>query len=214
MVSYLAMASQSENLREKAYRIIRRLIIDCDLVPGSILNERELVETIGVSRTPIREALNRLEKESLVTIIPQRGAFVGAITVKVINDIYQLREIIEPEVVAMVTPIFPAASLERLRQAFLELGPEDYDRLATLDNELHCLIMDSMGNDFLNQVMANMYAQNERIRFRSNRLPQRVQEAVDEHLTIIEAMLARDPAGAREAMLTHLANSRQAAFKI
>jgi DNA-binding GntR family transcriptional regulator len=209
-----AMVIQTENLREKAYRIIKQLIITCAFDPGSILNERELVESIGVSRTPIREALNRLEKENLVTIIPQRGAFVSAITVKVINDIYQLREIIEPCVTAMVTPVFPAEGLEKYRQAFEELGPEDYDRLAKLDNELHCLLIDLAGNDFLNQVMANMYAQNERIRFRSNRLPQRVQESVDEHLTIIEAILARDPLAAQEAMRVHLAKSRQAAFKI
>ncbi len=214
MVSYSAVVMQTENLREKAYRIIKQLILTCAFDPGSILNERELVESIGVSRTPIREALNRLEKENLVTIIPQRGAFVSAITVKVINDIYQLREIIEPCVAAMVTPVFPAESLERYRQAFQELEPEDYDRLAKLDNELHCHIMDLAGNDFLNQVMANMYAQNERIRFRSTRLPQRSQETIDEHLAIIEAFLAREPLAAHEAMRVHLVKSRQAAFRI
>lgn len=214
MASYSAVAVQTENLREKAYRIIKQLIITCEINPGGILNERELVESIGVSRTPIREALNRLEKENLVTIIPQRGAFVSAITVKVINDIYQLRAIIEPSVTAMVTPIFPAESLKKYRQAFLEIDHEDYDSLSKLDNELHCCIIDLAGNDFLNQVMANMYAQNERIRFRSTRLPQRSQETVAEHLAIIEAILARDPAAAQEAMRAHLGNSRQAAFRI
>ncbi|HWQ61813.1 MAG TPA: GntR family transcriptional regulator [Negativicutes bacterium] len=209
-----ALEVPSENLREKAYRIIKQRIINCQLAPGSALNERELVAEIGVSRTPIREALNRLEKENLVTIIPGRGSFVSSITVKEINDIYQLREIIEPYVTGLVTPSFPEERLAFYRDAFLALDQDDYDGLARLDSEFHFLIMDTAENDRINQVMANMYAQNQRIRFRLTRQPARLQETVDEHMAVIEAMLARDPLKAQEAMRAHLIRSRQAAFKL
>lgn len=209
-----ALAPQPENLREKAYRIIKQRIISCQLSPGSALNERELVEEIGVSRTPIREALNRLEKETLVTIIPGRGSFVSSITVKEINDIYQLREIIEPYVTDLVAPSFPEERLAAYRDAFLALDQDDYDGLARLDSEFHSLIMDAAENDRINQVMANMYAQNQRIRFRLTRQPARLQETVDEHMAVIEAMLTRDPLKAQEAMREHLIRSRQAAFKL
>lgn len=211
---HLAPVPQPENLREKAYRIIKQLIINCDIPPGSALNERELVEQIGVSRTPIREALNRLEKENLVTIIPGRGSFVSSITVKEINDIYQLREIIEPYVTGMVTPSFPEERLVAYRDAFLALDQDDYDGLARLDSEFHILIIDAAENDRINQVMSNMYAQNQRLRFILTRQPARLQETVDEHMAVIEAMLARDPQQAQEAMREHLIRSRQAAFKL
>ncbi len=209
-----ALARQTENLRERAYRIIKQRIISCQIVPGSALNERELVAVIGVSRTPIREALNRLEKENLVTIIPGRGAFVSSITVKEINDIYQLREIIEPHIIVLVTPVFPEECLLAYKRAFQALDQDDYDGLVRLDSEFHSLLMDSAENDLINQVMANMFAQNQRIRFRLTRQPARLQETVAEHLAVIEAMLARDSLRAQEAMREHLAQSRQAAFKL
>jgi DNA-binding GntR family transcriptional regulator len=208
------VAPNGLSLREKAYEIIKNQIITCQLSPGTVLNERELVAGIGVSRTPIREALNRLEKEHLVIITPQKGASVGAITPKVINDIYQLREVLEPHVISVVTPAFPRAELLRFQASFSGLSVEDYDLLAKIDREFHYAVMYAFGNDYLNHFIDNMYAQNERIRFLSLRLPQRLSESVAEHLAIIDAMLTRDPQKAATAMRSHLANSRYAAFRL
>jgi DNA-binding GntR family transcriptional regulator len=217
-MSYLnslqAQVPIDSNRKERAYRIIKEKIISCQLPPGSILNERELVEEIGTSRTPIREALHRLEKENLVLIIPQRGAFVCEITPKIINDIYQLREIIEPNLVSMVTPKIAEDVLLRFKQEFLTLGKDDYNILAKRDNEFHFTVIDLVGNECLKQVMENMYDQNERIRFLLTRLPQRLQETVAEHVDIIDHMLARDQERAAEAMRRHLVQSRHAAFRI
>lgn len=202
------------NLKEKAYRVIREMIVGGDLPPGKVLNERELVEHIGVSRTPIREALHRLEKENLVEIVPQRGAFVCDITAKAIHEIYQLREIIEPQLIRMVTGDMPEEMLHEFRTAFLSLKPEEYDALAKLDNQFHLAVIDRIGNAYLKQMMDNMYVQNERIRFQLTRLPKRLQETVAEHVGIIDAMLACDPEAASREMLEHLINSRKAAFRI
>jgi len=202
------------SLREKAYEIIKNQIITGKLSPGIALNERELVAEIGVSRTPIREALNRLEKEHLVIITPQKGASVGTITPKVINDIYQLREVLEPHIVSLVTPNFSKDELLRFQKHFSCLSVEDYDLLAENDMEFHYAIIYAFGNDYLNHLMDNMYIQNERIRSLSLRLPQRLSESVTEHLAIIEAMLARDPLKAAAAMRSHLANARYAAFRL
>ena len=202
------------NLKEKAYRVIREMIVGGDLPPGKVLNERELVEHLGVSRTPIREALHRLEKENLVTIIPQRGAFVCEITTKVIHEIYQLREIIEPQLIRMVTGDMSEEALQEFRSAFLALNMDAYDELAKLDNDFHLAVLDSVGNEYMTQMMDNMYAQNERIRFQLTRMPKRLQETVAEHVGIIDAMLAGDPEAAAKAMLEHLMNSRKAAFRI
>lgn len=212
--SLLPNSQLDANLKERAYRIIKEKIISCQLPPGSILNERELVQEVGASRTPIREALHRLEKENLVLIIPQRGTFVCEITPKVINDIYQIREIIEPNLVSMVTPSIPEEVLLRFKHEFLGLAAYDYAVLAKRDHEFHFTIIDQVGNDCLKQLMENMYAQNERIRVLLTRLPQRMQETIEEHIAIIDGMLSRDCQRAAKAMRKHLIQSRHAAFRI
>lgn len=83
-------------LRDKAYEMIKEMIINCQLTPGEPISETELMKVVGSSRTPIREALNKLEHENLVTIYPKRGIFVTGITIKDVIDIYTIREVVEP----------------------------------------------------------------------------------------------------------------------
>ena len=213
MVCFLQMATlDGLTLQEKAYRMIRNQIIMCELPPGSPLNERALSEMIGVSRTPIREALNRLEHERLVTIISQKGATVTTITPQIIRDIYQLRDVLEPYVVSVVTPTFPEETLLEFRKVFIDNSPSKYEELLDMDSCLHYSIISAFGNAYLNAMMENMYTQNERIRYLSTRMPQRLNESFDEHLAIVEAMLARDPQKAAAAMRNHLTKARQVAF--
>ena len=215
MGSFLLIETQKEvSLRDKAYRIIRNKIVTCEFPPGSPLNERELVDLIGVSRTPIREALNRLENEQLVTLTSQKGASVTSITPKEINDIFQLRCMLEPYVVSMVTPNFPEEGLLEFRKGFSEPSPDKYGELVTLDGEMHCAIVYAFGNSYLNNLMENMYTQNERIRFLSTMMPQRLEETFAEHLAIVDAMLAREPQKAAAAMREHLQQARYVALKL
>jgi len=215
MVAFLNMdIPDGLSLREKAYRIIRNRIVTCEFSPGSPLNERELCEMICVSRTPIREALNRLEKEKLVFITSQKGATVSTITPRVIDEIYQLRDVLEPYVVSMVTPTFSAETLQRFRKRFATKSSGPYEDLVALDSELHYAIISAFGNEYLNDLMGNMFTQNERIRFLSTRVPERLGETVQEHLAIVDAMLARDTQKAADAMREHLKRSRYAAFKL
>ena len=83
-------------LKDKAYEMIREKIVNCELAPGSVLNESELIEEIGASRTPIREALNKLEQENLVTIIPKKCIIVRGITIDDIAEVFDARAVIEP----------------------------------------------------------------------------------------------------------------------
>jgi len=201
------------SLKERAYKIIRENIISCRLAPGSVLNEKELVRAIGASRTPIREALSRLEQEKLVIIVPQRGTFVSEITAKTINDVYQVREILEPCLVRLATPLIATAELEAMRDEFLRLTPDDYDTAIAADDAFHSRIVSLSNNTYLIQLMENMYAQNERIRSLMIRfVPQRLKETCDEHLAVVEAMLRRDAEQAAEAMRQHMISARRAAF--
>ena len=215
MVSFLRMEPPKEmSLRDRAYRMMRNKIITGEFPPGSPLNERELVELIGVSRTPIREALNRLENEQLVTLISQKGATVTPITPKVINDIFHLRYVLEPHVVSTVTPDFPEAVLLEFQSGLSDGSLENYEELVTLDGKFHFAILHAFGNAYLNNLMENMYTQNERIRRLSTMMPQRLSDSAAEHLAIVEAMLARDPQKAADAMREHLQKARYVAFKL
>ena len=90
------MSEKKDSLKERAYRIIKDKIIRCEYMPGDFLNEKSLIEEIGASRTPIREALNKIEQENLVKIIPKRGVVVSEITMKDISEIFQVRECVSP----------------------------------------------------------------------------------------------------------------------
>lgn len=205
--------STNISLKERAYKCIKENIISCVFPPGSLLNEKDLVEQIGASRTPIREALSRLEQEQLVMILPQRGSFVTDITPKTINDVYQAREMLEPGLVRLVTPVIAEASLLEFQHRFEQLAQDDYEAAIVADSDFHNFVLKSCNNDYLIQLMENMYAQNERIRILMVRKPQRLRETTEEHLAIISAMLRRDEAGAAEAMRSHMRNARQSAIK-
>ena len=114
-------------LKDKAYEMIREKIVNCELAPGSVLNESELIEEIGASRTPIREALNKLEQENLVTIIPKKCIIVRGITIDDIAEVFDARAVIEPQVLLQYA--------DRISLRFLE----DYqERCRTTEDTTRC----------------------------------------------------------------------------
>jgi len=210
-------ATKSESpvisLKEKAYGCIKEDIICCKFPPGSVLSEKELVVRLGISRTPIREALNRLEQEGLVKIVPQRGVFVADITLKMTLELYQVREVLEPFIVRLATPL---ASEERLAEFRSEFGKmtegAGKEAIISLDHQFHFFLAESCGNSFLAQLMANIRTHIDRTRVASSRDAESVRLGVEEHLAIIEAILERDAEQASRAMYGHVCRSRQAAF--
>ncbi|HWR29273.1 MAG TPA: GntR family transcriptional regulator [Negativicutes bacterium] len=204
--------SSTLSLKERAYKIIRQNIISCAFPPGFLLNEKDLVEKIGVSRTPIREALNLLAQEQMVTIVPQRGSFVTEITPKTINDVFQVREMLEPLLARLVTPIVEERDLIEFRDRFMTMTSDDYEAAMVADKEFHNYIVKASNNIYLINLIDNLYAQNARIRAVSLRMPQRMAQTQGEHLAIIDAMLLRNEAKAAEAMRRHMVKARLSAF--
>lgn len=202
------------NLKERAYKVIKDKIINCELSPGELLNEKSLVDEIGTSRTPIREALNRLEQENLIRIIPRRGVFVSDISLKDIMDIYQVRENIDPFVTRLATLAAPHEKLLYYKNQFENLDSNNFWNSIILDREFHYFIAESCNNNYLLQMIENIYAQVQRIRILSSRLPQRIIDSNREHLAIISFMLKGSENEAAKAMEDHILSSRDAAFKL
>lgn len=205
---------ETGNLKEKAYRIIKDKIADCEYAPGEILNEESLKIEIQASRTPIREALNRLEQEKLIKIVAKKGVFVADITLKNIIDIFQVRELVDPYITAIATPLISEERLLYYKDAHLNSNINDYRSYIKLDSEFHNLIARACNNSYLMQLSENIYVQNQRVRILSTMLPKRIEESRDEHIDIISCMLERNPQKAAESMSRHLAKSKDTAFKI
>jgi DNA-binding GntR family transcriptional regulator len=181
-----------------------------------VICEDVLVERFGTSRTPIREALLRLQRERLVDIFPRQGTFVSRICLKDIYEIYQLRLIIEPQVVKISCKNLDPAVLGRFRDFFDGLDAQkcSYTDWFRQDRELHGYIVEGSGNSHLCQMYGSIMDQNLRMRILAGKIPSRMRETNHEHLAIIDALLARDEEKAEEVMVSHILSSRNAALQL
>lgn len=204
------------SLKDKAYGIIKDKILRCEYLPGQILVESEIIETVGASRTPIREALNKLEQERLVRIVSKRGVFVSEITVSTVCDVYDVRELVEPYFVERYAPMVPQERIERLFQELDQLeaeNPASTDQYYAFDNDLHLLFARYDSNSYLQIMMEQIYAQNNRIRILSGRASSsRLKASQEEHRHIVDALARKDYALGALAMKKHLQMARDAAL--
>lgn len=201
------------DLKKYAYTEIKRRIITCEYSPGSLLNEQFLSNELNISRTPIREALNRIEHDGLIRIMPKKGIFVEEITMANISQIYQARSLLEPFVVQTAGP---ALSKEKLKE-FLQLctGPVNDDKgliLSNIDTELHLYLVDNCYNKYIINTMHKIWEQNTRIQFFTNNRA-RFEGAREEHISLIGNLIEGNIEAAVNIMREHIENCRDCTFK-
>jgi DNA-binding GntR family transcriptional regulator len=202
----------SDNLiRHKIYERLRADILSCALTPGLPFREGELAEKFGVSKSPIRDALQRLESEGLVEIEPRRGHRVAPISIADAYDILGLREILEAG--ALRTIIAQAtdeelADLDRLREA----DTTDMNVFAAYNREFHLTICRASGNRRLEASMAGLMENYDRlciVSLTSGRdETHSMVDALSDHNMIIDALQARNAAAAIRASANHVRKSR------
>ena len=193
-----------EYKKNRAYDIIHKKIINCEYPPGSILNESELIELIGTSRTPIRDALNKLEQEGLVTIIPKKCIWVNEITLDSIIEEYEARMIIEPEFLKRYALEIPkeywADYLERCKKAVI------LEDKISLDEEFHNKLYSKNKNRYLKIVIEMLVNMEHRNRsYKSN--GERATVGLQEHIKIVQCILESDLERAAENLKEHLKNA-------
>lgn len=207
----------SINLKDKAYSFIKRKIISCEYLPGQILIESEIIQAIGASRTPIREALNKLEQERLVRIIAKRGVFVSEITMATVYEVYDVRELVEPYLIEKNAPAISKERVDRLFADFEKLQQGEsasIDQYYAFDNDLHQVFVSNNNNSYLQIMMEQIYGQNNRIRILSGRASRhRLRESQREHRVILDAIRREDYTGCALAMKEHLSIARDAALE-
>ncbi|MGR3343475.1 MAG: GntR family transcriptional regulator [Paracoccaceae bacterium] len=195
-------------LSARVHRILKDAILSLVYRPGEILRKAEICEVLGVSRSPVSEAIAKLAGEGLVDVVPQTGTFVSRFSMDEIREGAFLREALEIAAVEQVAKTVTEAQLVLLRrnlrvqQALVE--DNDIDGFYKKDGEMHDLIMSFTGYKRLAQLAETSWVQVNRARHLNLPSPGRIQETVREHQKIVEAIAARDPTAARRAIRHHL----------
>ena len=209
---------ESQNLRDRIYEIIRDMILHRELEPGEKIIEEEMAERIGVSRTPLREALLRLETDGIVKFIPRRGAFVRRQNKQKIIEVLEVREVLEGLVARLAAQKMDSQNLSRLR-ACLERINETQDtddqliRFTHADEEFHSILLDACGSGMLQNMMSTVNTNLKFIRLRTAVIPGRARRTVAEHYPIMEAIAKKDDRQAERLMRVHIASVTKYALK-
>ena len=182
------------SLAERAYDEIRRMIIRLDLAPGDVVREADLQETLDMSRTPIREALQRLARDHFVTVIPRRGMFVSAIDVDELSMLYETRAIMEPYAARLATKRGTQDDWDEMADVLAEtkLPGKPPAELIELDRRCHEIIWRASGNRFLTSTLDTLYAQSDRLWHMYLADVADMGHAVDEHDAIHDALQSGD----------------------
>ena len=183
-------------LRDVVFNTLREAILKGDLEPGERLMEIALANRLGVSRTPIREAIRKLELEGLVVMIPRRGAQVASITKKDLQDVLEVRSSLEVLATELACERINAEQLDALKGAlnrFEEvLGSGDVSVIARADVDFHDVIFSSTGNARLVQILNNLREQMYRYRLEYLKDFSSHARLLEEHRQLMEAIAARD----------------------
>lgn len=195
-----------ETVGPQVYRLLRRRIIQAELLPGERLSESEVAKTLSVSRQPVREAFIKLSEEGLVQVLPQRGTFVTRISVAAVMDARFVREAIEADVVKLVAASHTGDTVDELRRLIGEQKKVPHnDRAAflRLDEMFHRTLAAAAGKSYAWSVVESVKAQMDRVRFLSVD-DMHIDRLVGQHESILEGVLSGDVVRAEEAMRLHL----------
>jgi len=205
------------NLREKVYEVIKRIIVSQEIKAGEKLDEDKLASQLGVSRTPIRESLCRLEKEGIVKIIPRRGAFVVSHSRQSIEEILSVREVLEGLSARQAASRVSDATLEVLESLSKKFSESNVRLLSKeylqADVKFHKTIIEESGNELLISLMNMLNDHIQMLRLRTVTFEGRPELSLSEHRKILEALKARDPMLAESLMREHIKNVRDSYLK-
>ncbi len=201
------------SLRGRVYNTIRDKILSGDYHENEELKENTIATELGVSRTPVREALRQLELEGLVSIIPNKGASVTGITTKDIHDIYTIRSYLEGLCARWACENITNAQIEDLEEILylsdFHARRSHFEQIVELDNKFHDLIYKASGSKILNHVLSDFHQYVERVRKITLSRPYRAEQSSKEHGAIVDALKKRDGDLAEALAHEHMINTIQ-----
>jgi DNA-binding GntR family transcriptional regulator len=204
---------QTESLADKAYHAIRDLIVSLELAPGAVIDERELIERLGIGRTPVREALRRLAQERLVEVYPRRGMFVTGVDVRELARLSEVRLVLEPEAARLAAERATEADREQLGALLAELDAGGSE-LMGLDERVHRAVYRAAHNHLLEATLEQYYVLALRIWSIALDRAHDLEEAVEAHRSLLEAIRDGDGERAAATMRAHVENFEQAMHRV
>jgi DNA-binding GntR family transcriptional regulator len=195
-------------LREIVFESLREAIINGNLEPGERMMEIQLADEMGVSRTPVREAIRKLELEGFVVMIPRKGAYVAGISLKDIADVFEIRAALESLAAALAAERITEEELESLECSLVKVAEcteaDDLEALITVDTDFHDILYKASRNERLVQIVSNLREQIQRFRMTSLSQPGRMKDAMEEHRKLVEALSERNIELARTLAREHI----------
>ena len=194
--------------------MLRDMIMTGKLAEGDKVNEGELCETMGISKTPLREALRVLSVEGLIRLVPNRGAFVTKPTFEEIAEIFDVMSLLEGYCARAACEKMTPKDFTRLEKLHAKLEDNferrDQEEYIRFNNRYHSLVQEIAGNRTLNQIVDGLRKKILLYRFQSLNLPARFECSIREHRNLLDAFRKRDQSRAEFLMRDHLHNQSQA----
>jgi DNA-binding GntR family transcriptional regulator len=210
-MSALSLAPRA--LYEEVAELLRQRIFARELEPGSWIDELRISEALGISRTPLREALKVLAAEGLVTMKVRRGAYVTEVSEKDLRDVYHLLALLESDAARVVAQHANDAQLDQIQALHQELenAVTDRDRFFEINEAFHLLLLELADNRWRDQMVVDLRKVMKLNRHSSLFKQGRIEQSMAEHRAIVQALVARQPELAAERMSAHFMNGLQAA---
>jgi DNA-binding GntR family transcriptional regulator len=210
-MSALSLAPRA--LYEEVAELLRQRIFARELEPGSWIDELRISEALGISRTPLREALKVLAAEGLVTMKVRRGAYVTEVSEKDLRDVYHLLALLESDAARVVAQNASDAQLDQIQALHQELenAATDRDRFFEINEAFHLLLLELADNRWRDQMVVDLRKVMKLNRHSSLFKQGRIEQSMAEHRAIVQALVARQPGLAAERMSAHFMNGLQAA---
>ncbi|MBM3134131.1 MAG: GntR family transcriptional regulator [Chloroflexi bacterium] len=208
----LPQAQNARVLADWVTTSLREAILNGYFAPGEKLDQDQIAEELKISRTPVREAISRLESEGFIEVRPHRGAFMAMVSQQDIREVYEIRRLIEAEAVRQATPLIPESVLDELDRSLTETQVQfdsgDTTKHFASDIYYHKTILDFTPNRLLKEVLDGLTNRISMVRsFAQSRPGPHLVESLQEHRAILQAMRQRDPEQAAGLMRLHLEKS-------
>ena len=208
-----------KSIRDQVYEGLKGMIVSGQLPQGAKLQENDLAELFQVSRTPVREALKLLREDGLVESPGGKGLFVRVLTPKNVTDIFQVRQLLEGFALAQAAQNLDEGRRRRLREleeqfATFRGRSDEMEAYIQLDTQLHTYLIECSDNLFLRELTGRIYDILQPVRVLSLSDRQRYEESIEEHLQIIQGLLAGDPQRAAQGLERHLLEAREMVLQV
>lgn len=200
-------------LREVVFDALRNAITSGLLPPGERLMENQLAEQLRVSRTPVREAIRKLEQEGFVVMVPRRGTYVADLSIRDINEVFEIRSALEVLAAGLAAERISEEDLEHLERLLVAIGEHiengDTAKIVEADCNFHDILYGATNNKTLAAIISNLREKFTVFRTITYSYPGRAKRSLEEHRRLVEALAKRNPAMAQQLARKHMDNAEQ-----